>query len=104
MKLVTFSHRGAVGPGLLSDATVHPLRDVASMVDLVALGLDAALVLGVRAESGPGVPLSDVTLLAPIQPPTLRDFVAFEEHVAGVRRAIEGSPGVPAAGVDAPAV
>jgi 2-keto-4-pentenoate hydratase/2-oxohepta-3-ene-1,7-dioic acid hydratase in catechol pathway len=103
MKLVTFSHRGAVGPGVLSGETVHPLPDLASMNDLVALGLDGALALGRRAESGPGVPLSDVTLLAPLEPSTLRDFVAFEEHVAGVRRSIEGSPGVPEAWYDAPA-
>jgi 2-keto-4-pentenoate hydratase/2-oxohepta-3-ene-1,7-dioic acid hydratase in catechol pathway len=35
-------------------------------------------------------------------PASVRDFVAFEEHVAGVRRSIDGAPGVPEAWYDAP--
>ena len=41
------------------------------------------------------VPLSEVRLLAPVLPPTVRDFVTFEEHVEGVRRSIDGASGVP---------
>ena len=42
-------------------------------------------------------------LLAPLEPPTVRDFVAFEEHVEGVRKAIDGVAGVvPEAWYDAP--
>ena len=41
-----------------------------------------------------GVPLADVRLLPPLAPPTVRDFVAFEEHVEGVRRSIDGAAGV----------
>ena len=41
------------------------------------------------------VPLAQVRLLAPVQPPTVRDFVTFEEHVEGVRRSIDGASGVP---------
>ena len=33
-------------------------------------------------------------LLAPLEPPTVRDFVAFEEHVEGVRKSIDGVGGV----------
>jgi len=31
----------------------------------------------------------------PLQPPTVRDFVTFEEHVEGVRRSVDGAAGVP---------
>jgi 2-keto-4-pentenoate hydratase/2-oxohepta-3-ene-1,7-dioic acid hydratase in catechol pathway len=41
------------------------------------------------------VPLADVRLLTPVQPPTVRDFVTFEEHVEGVRRSVDGAAGVP---------
>lgn len=41
-----------------------------------------------------GVPLSEVTLAAPIRPASVRDFVAFEEHVEGVRRSVDGAHGV----------
>ena len=39
--------------------------------------------------------MSEVRLLPPLQPPTVRDFVTFEEHVEGVRRSVDGAAGVP---------
>ena len=54
------------------------------MLDLVRAGLPAALEAGAAALDGPAVPLDGVRLLPPLQPPTVRDFVAFEEHVEGV--------------------
>jgi len=45
---------------------------------------------------GPAGPLvSAVRLLPPLQPPAVRDFVTFEEHVEGVRRSVDGVAGVP---------
>ncbi|MDX8056696.1 fumarylacetoacetate hydrolase family protein [Lentzea sp. BCCO 10_0798] len=41
-------------------------------------------------------------LRPPLQPPSVRDFVTFEEHVEGVRRSIDGITGVPDAWHDAP--
>ena len=35
-------------------------------------------------------PLAEVRLLAPLEPPTVRDFVTFEEHVEGVRQRRRG--------------
>ena len=49
-----------------------------------------------------GLPLADVRLLPPLKPASVRDFVAFEEHVQGVRQAIEGTGTVPDAWYDAP--
>ncbi|MBB4740554.1 2-keto-4-pentenoate hydratase/2-oxohepta-3-ene-1,7-dioic acid hydratase in catechol pathway [Actinoplanes octamycinicus] len=49
-----------------------------------------------------GVPLAEVRLVAPLRPASVRDFVAFEEHVEGVRRSVDGSAGVPEAWYDAP--
>jgi 2-keto-4-pentenoate hydratase/2-oxohepta-3-ene-1,7-dioic acid hydratase in catechol pathway len=40
------------------------------------------------------VPLADVALLTPIDPPAVRDFVAFEEHVEGVVKSVSGDSGV----------
>ena len=48
----------------------------------------------VLAAAGEPVPLSRVRLLAPVLPPTVRDFLTFEEHVEGVRRSIDGEAGV----------
>ena len=46
---------------------------------------------GTRTLDAPAGPhVSEVRLLPPLQPPTVRDFVTFEEHVEGVRRSVDG--------------
>lgn len=64
--------------------------------------LDVA-VSGDAPPTGEAVALRDVRLLPPIVPASVRDFVSFEEHVEGVRRAVSGEAGVPDAWYDAPA-
>lgn len=49
-----------------------------------------------------GPHVSQVRLLPPLQPPSVRDFVTFEEHVEGVRRSIDGVSGAQDAWYDAP--
>ena len=67
-------------------------------------GLDAVLDLAMAANAEPGlrptqagepVPVEEATLLAPvIEPPSIRDFYAFEQHVrtARARRGLEMHP------------
>ncbi|MGW0842720.1 fumarylacetoacetate hydrolase family protein [Streptomyces sp. NPDC002787] len=80
------------------DGTLRPLPGVHSLTGLLAEGgglprlLDAGTD-GLDAPTGPH--LSEVRLLPPLQPPTVRDFVTFEEHVEGVRRSVDGTAGVP---------
>ena len=45
--------------------------------------LEVAMARQVPADDAPVVPLADVRLLAPVQPTSFRDFVAFEKHVQG---------------------
>jgi 2-keto-4-pentenoate hydratase/2-oxohepta-3-ene-1,7-dioic acid hydratase in catechol pathway len=52
--------------------------------------------------AGPPVPLDGVRLLPPLQAPTVRDFVAFEEHVEGVVAGMGGGTGVVAEWYEAP--
>jgi 2-keto-4-pentenoate hydratase/2-oxohepta-3-ene-1,7-dioic acid hydratase in catechol pathway len=81
------------------DGTLHPLPGVGSLTGLLAeqgglsqlIDTGSAMVADVPA--GPHV--SEVRLLPPLQPPTVRDFVTFEEHVEGVRRSVDGAAGVP---------
>src|SRR4051794_12677239 len=94
MRFATWDLDGVVSAGLVSDAGLHPLPAGATVLDLVRAGLPAALTAGEQALAGPAEPLDGVRLLPPLQAPTVRDFVAFEEHVEGVRRAIDGVAGV----------
>jgi 2-keto-4-pentenoate hydratase/2-oxohepta-3-ene-1,7-dioic acid hydratase in catechol pathway len=72
-------------------------------LDLVRSGLPAALETGTAALLGPAVPLASVRLLPPLQPPTIRDFTAFEEHVEGVVRGVSGGSEVAPEWYEAPA-
>ena len=85
MRFASYSRGG--GPaqaGVVSDAGIHPLPPNEGVLDLVQAGLPAALAAGQRALGEPAVPLDAVRLLPPLTPPTVRDFVAFEEHVEGI--------------------
>ncbi|MGW2567412.1 fumarylacetoacetate hydrolase family protein [Streptomyces sp. NPDC001537] len=99
MRFATYEYRTRRQVAVVDDnGTLYPLPGVSSLTGLLAEGsglpelLDAGSVM-VDVPAGPHV--SDVRLLAPLQPPTLRDFVTFEEHVEGVRRSVDGSAGVP---------
>jgi 2-keto-4-pentenoate hydratase/2-oxohepta-3-ene-1,7-dioic acid hydratase in catechol pathway len=85
MRFASYSRGG--GPaqaGVVSDVGIHPLPPNEGVLDLVRSGLPAALAAGQRALGEPAVPLDAVRLLPPLTPPTVRDFVAFEEHVEGI--------------------
>ena len=85
MRFATFSEsRRPRRAGVVSDAGIHPLPAGVTVLDLVRSGLPAALAAGERALGERPVPLPAVRLLPPLAPPTVRDFVAFEEHVEGV--------------------
>jgi 2-keto-4-pentenoate hydratase/2-oxohepta-3-ene-1,7-dioic acid hydratase in catechol pathway len=94
MRFATWEHGGRVQAGVVSTAGLHALPDGTTVLDLVRAGLPAALEAGAAALDGPAVALDGVRLLPPLDAPTVRDFVAFEEHVEGVRKAIDGAAGV----------
>ncbi|MEU1185830.1 fumarylacetoacetate hydrolase family protein [Streptomyces sp. NPDC005820] len=87
------------------DGTLLPVPGAHSLTELIGSGdgLDALLRAGAAALDAPAGPhVSEVRLLPPLEPPTVRDFVTFEEHVEGVRRSVDGAGGVPEAWYDAP--
>ncbi|MDL4816250.1 fumarylacetoacetate hydrolase family protein [Actinomadura opuntiae] len=95
MRLATYLHQGVRRCGAVEDDRVLPFPDGTDLLDVIASG-------SVPEPAGAAVPLADVRLLPPIEPPSVRDFVAFEEHVEGVRKAVDGVSGVPDAWYDAP--
>ncbi len=96
MRWVTFRSgaRGHDRVGVVVDSHVHALPDGTTLLGLLDDGLSSA---GERAVHDPVevLRLEDVRLRAPIpQPPTVRDFYAFEQHVktARKRRGLEMDP------------
>lgn len=105
MRLATFTAPDLLTPrvGVVEDETLLAFPADLTMRDVVAAGIHAAVRLAETARGRePARPLSSVRLLAPLEPASVRDFVAFEEHVDGVRRSVDGSAGVPDAWYDAP--
>ncbi|MFI8535125.1 fumarylacetoacetate hydrolase family protein [Streptomyces aquilus] len=99
MRFASYEFRGRRQVAVVeADGTLYPLPAVRSLTGLLAEtgGLDRLLDAGATAlDVPPGPQVSEVRLLPPLQPPTVRDFVTFEEHVEGVRRSVDGNAGVP---------
>jgi 2-keto-4-pentenoate hydratase/2-oxohepta-3-ene-1,7-dioic acid hydratase in catechol pathway len=99
MRFATYEYRDRRQVAVVEgDGTLRPLPGVSSLTGLLAEagGLPELLDAGSAMPDVPAGPhISQVRLLPPLQPPTLRDFVTFEEHVEGVRRSVDGSAGVP---------
>jgi 2-keto-4-pentenoate hydratase/2-oxohepta-3-ene-1,7-dioic acid hydratase in catechol pathway len=93
MRLATFRHEGRERTGRIEGDTVSPFIGDPTMLEIIG---------GAETVTAEAMPLSEVRLLAPLRPASFRDFVAFEEHVEGVRRSIDGAGGVPEAWYDAP--
>jgi 2-keto-4-pentenoate hydratase/2-oxohepta-3-ene-1,7-dioic acid hydratase in catechol pathway len=104
MRFATYEHHGHRRVAIVgNDGALHPYPGRASLLDLIQAGPEALREAGNAPLDVPDGPhVSQVRLLPPLQPPTVRDFVTFEEHVEGVRRSIDHAAGVPDAWYDAP--
>ncbi|MGV9194024.1 fumarylacetoacetate hydrolase family protein [Microbacterium sp. MC2] len=105
MKIARWRDGDRIGEGFVEDGAVVPFPDALSVADVLAAGLAAAPELHARAlHAGADVrrPLAEVTLLAPLLPASVRDFVAFEEHVEGVSASVDGKSEVVPEWYDAP--
>jgi 2-keto-4-pentenoate hydratase/2-oxohepta-3-ene-1,7-dioic acid hydratase in catechol pathway len=93
---------GAPVAGVVSDDGIHPLPAGVTVLDLVRAGVPAALDAGTAAIGGPAVSMDGIRLLPPLRAPTIRDFVAFEEHVEGITAGVGDAAGVPREWYEAP--
>lgn len=94
MRFARYEHRGAVSDGVLGPG--GRLYGLGAGQDTDALirqgGLSALCDAGTAALGrAPGPPVTDVRLLAPLHPASIRDSVFFEAHVEGARRSQEGA-------------
>jgi 2-keto-4-pentenoate hydratase/2-oxohepta-3-ene-1,7-dioic acid hydratase in catechol pathway len=79
-----------VGEGFVVNDFVVPFPDGLRVAEVLAQGLSAASALYERRDRAAARPLTEVRLLAPLVPASIRDFVAFEEHVEGVSASVDG--------------
>jgi 2-keto-4-pentenoate hydratase/2-oxohepta-3-ene-1,7-dioic acid hydratase in catechol pathway len=84
MKFATVEEAGgAVRCGVVEDGMLLRLPAGTTVLELIRSG--ALHEAGAQARAmGDAVPLAGRRLLPPLEPPSVRDFVAFEEHVEGM--------------------
>src|SRR4051794_32803644 len=102
MRFATWDDGGIVTAGVVGEHGLHALPAGVTVLDLVRAGLPAGAGGGTAARAPPPGPVAAVPRRPPLQAPTVRDYVAFEEHVEGVRKSIDGVAGVPPEWYQAP--
>lgn len=91
MKWVTYDAEGTDRLGLVVDDEIRGLAEGLSLLDLLGDDGERIAEAGQEATSNP----SDVrafagaTLRAPLQPPSIRDFLCFLEHLRNCRKAAD---------------
>jgi 2-keto-4-pentenoate hydratase/2-oxohepta-3-ene-1,7-dioic acid hydratase in catechol pathway len=71
---------------------LHPLPAGTDLRVLIGEGLDALLVAGTAAlDAVDPIEIAERDLLAPVDPPTIRDFTTFERHVEGMVMGMGGA-------------
>jgi 2-keto-4-pentenoate hydratase/2-oxohepta-3-ene-1,7-dioic acid hydratase in catechol pathway len=93
---------GQIGEGFVAGDRLVPFPDAMTVSAVLALGLPKLGEIQSRTDAAASVPLKDAVLLPPLVPASIRDFVAFEEHVEGVSAAIDGTSHVPDEWYEAP--
>ncbi|MFK0038266.1 fumarylacetoacetate hydrolase family protein [Paenarthrobacter sp. NPDC090517] len=95
VKIARWNDDGGTHAGFVADGSCFALPGGQTVNHLLNAGLAETLEIAAETlRTAQSVPLSAVKLLAPLVPATIRDFVAFEEHVEGVRKSIDGVAGV----------
>jgi 2-keto-4-pentenoate hydratase/2-oxohepta-3-ene-1,7-dioic acid hydratase in catechol pathway len=83
MRIARIDHNGAPRTAVITgDEQVRRLGAEIAVLDLLTATSDGRDAIAERAEAE--LPLAEVRLLAPIEPPTIRDFSVFEAHIEGI--------------------
>ncbi|MGW6454329.1 fumarylacetoacetate hydrolase family protein [Streptomyces sp. NPDC055078] len=84
MKIARIELDGIATVAIVDGDRVQPLADTADLDELLTATPSQREMLVARQAVGEQRELSSTTLLAPVQPRTLRDYVTFEEHLEGI--------------------
>lgn len=102
MKLARFEHHGFEHLGIVRNGSIHKLDTQLSVLEILSLPLGERNLLEATAGRRFRQHLSSVRLLPPIEPRAMRDFLAFEAHISGMKKGFDGNGSVPEAWYEAP--
>lgn len=100
MKIARVEYEAAPRLGVVEAEAVRLLPADTDLLEL--LGLPVEEREGYAAAASPSLDLAEVGLLPALHPTTLRDFVCFEEHIAGTLQGFSPPEEVPVDWYDAP--
>ena len=103
MKIARYEHNGFEHVGIIRKGLVNSLPDGTDVLEILNLPLNERNFVEATAGRHHRAPLDEVRLLPPIQPRAMRDFVAFEQHIEGMKKSEGGDGTVPDAWYEAPA-
>lgn len=90
MRIARWNEGGRLVEGFVIGDRVVAFPSGETVASVLATGLGRALELAAAVDESQAQPLTAVRLLAPLRPASIRDFVAFEEHVEGISGAVDG--------------
>jgi 2-keto-4-pentenoate hydratase/2-oxohepta-3-ene-1,7-dioic acid hydratase in catechol pathway len=82
MKLARVNLAGQARAAIVDQDVVRVLAAEVDMLDLLSADSDGRRQLADRVDTE--LPMADAPFLAPVKPPTMRDFSVFEQHIEGV--------------------
>lgn len=81
MKWVTFEHNGNARVGIVQNSAIHGSGDDRTLLELLRSGPEAmAAVAKAAGSAAPAAAFDEANLLAPLEPPSVRDFLCFLDH------------------------
>jgi 2-keto-4-pentenoate hydratase/2-oxohepta-3-ene-1,7-dioic acid hydratase in catechol pathway len=100
MRIARVDHGGSPHAAVIDGDTVRILENGVEAIDVLSVDpIERERIAG-RVDTE--VPLAEATLLAPVLPPTMRDFSVFEQHVEGVRKDADPNATVPPVWYESP--
>ena len=100
MRIGRVDHEGRARTAVIAGDTVRVMDNGIGVLDVLSLDpVERERVAGrVEAE----VALDEAALLAPVEPPTIRDFSVFEQHISGVIKDANPDATVPSVWYESP--
>ncbi|GAB3616134.1 fumarylacetoacetate hydrolase family protein [Okibacterium endophyticum] len=103
MRIARFEHHGFPLVGIIRHGMIQSIQGATDVLSILNLPIEERNALEAQAGRYFRAPVDQVRLLPPIEPRAMRDFVAFEAHIAGMKKAEGGDGSIPEAWYEAPA-
>jgi 2-keto-4-pentenoate hydratase/2-oxohepta-3-ene-1,7-dioic acid hydratase in catechol pathway len=100
MKIARVLHDGEPRTAVIDGESAQVLDNGIEVLDV--LGVDPIARERIAGRVQATLPLSETRLLAPVQPPTMRDFSVFEQHIEGVIKDANADATVPPVWYESP--